>query len=97
MARILRIDDAIIYQDLLRIAFQSPKIGEAFARLVAAQLSGLALSAKLRVILGRFRRDMKTVEMKISHVHAWSTGTLLGGVRGHVVAIVIRRVSPGEP
>src|SRR3981081_537182 len=41
-----------------------------------------------RVILGRFRRDMKTMEMKVSHVHAWSTGTLLGGVRGHVVAIV---------
>jgi hypothetical protein len=31
---------------------------------------------------------MKTMEMKVSHVHAWSTGTLLGGVRGHVVAIV---------
>jgi 4-carboxymuconolactone decarboxylase len=51
MARILRIDDAIIYQDLLRIAFQSPKIGEAFADLVAAQLSGLALSPKLRELL----------------------------------------------
>jgi hypothetical protein len=39
MARIPHIDDAIIYQDLglkgninlSRIAFQSPKIGEAFA------------------------------------------------------------------
>ena len=51
MAGILRIDDAIIYQDLLRIAFQSPKIGEAFAGLVAAQLSGLALSPKLRELL----------------------------------------------
>jgi alkylhydroperoxidase family enzyme len=51
MARILRIGDAIIYQNLLRIAFQSPKIGEAFAGLVAAQLSGLALSPKLRELL----------------------------------------------
>src|SRR5258706_6962933 len=40
------------------------------------------------VILGRCRRDMKAMEVKISHVHTWSTGTLLGGVRGHVVAIV---------
>jgi alkylhydroperoxidase family enzyme len=59
MARIPYIDDAIIYQDLglrgninlLRIAFQSPKIGEAFARLVAAQLTGLALSPKIRELL----------------------------------------------
>jgi hypothetical protein len=50
MARIPYIDDAIIYQDLglrgninlLRIAFQSPKIGEAFARRVTEQLTGLA-------------------------------------------------------
>src|SRR5260370_37126568 len=40
------------------------------------------------VILGRCRRDMKAMEVKISHVHTWSTGTLLGEVRGHVVAIV---------
>jgi len=44
MARIPHIDDAIIYQDLglkgninlLRIAFQSPKIGEAFACISAS-------------------------------------------------------------
>jgi alkylhydroperoxidase family enzyme len=58
MARIPYIDDAIIPQalglkniNLLRIVYQSPKLGEAFAHFVAAEFTGLALSPKLRELL----------------------------------------------
>jgi alkylhydroperoxidase family enzyme len=59
MTRIPYIDDAIIPQafglrgtiNLLRIVYQSPKVGEAFAHFVAAESSGLALSPKLRELL----------------------------------------------
>ena len=59
MTRIPYIDDAIIPQafglrgtiNLLRIVYQSPKVGEAFAHFVAAESAGLALSPKLRELL----------------------------------------------
>ena len=59
MTRIPYIDDAIIPQafglrgtiNLLRIVYQSPKVGEAFAHFVAAESTGLALSPKLRELL----------------------------------------------
>jgi alkylhydroperoxidase family enzyme len=59
MTRIPYIDDAIIPQafglwgtiNLLRIVYQSPKVGEALAHFVAAEFTGLALSPKLRELL----------------------------------------------
>jgi alkylhydroperoxidase family enzyme len=59
MTRIPYIDDAIIPQayglkgtiNLLRIVYHSPKVGEAFAHIVAAEFTGLALSPKLRELL----------------------------------------------
>jgi 4-carboxymuconolactone decarboxylase len=59
MTRIPYIDDAIIPQalglrgtiNLLRIVYQSPKVGEAFAHFIAAESTGLALSPKLRELL----------------------------------------------
>jgi alkylhydroperoxidase family enzyme len=59
MSRIPHIDDSIIDQvlalkrnnNLLKLVFKSPKVGEAFARLDAAHLTGLALSPKLRELL----------------------------------------------
>jgi alkylhydroperoxidase family enzyme len=59
MARIPYADDTIIPQalstrgnvNLLRIAYQSPKMGRAFAEFVAAESTGLALSPKLRELL----------------------------------------------
>jgi 4-carboxymuconolactone decarboxylase len=59
MTRIPHIDDSIIDQypglqgneSLLRLVFRSPKIGEAFAHLDAALLTGFALSPKLRELL----------------------------------------------
>jgi alkylhydroperoxidase family enzyme len=59
MARISYIDDAITSQalglkgtvNLLRIVYQSPKIGKAFADFFAAEPTGLALSPKLRELL----------------------------------------------
>jgi len=59
MARIPYIDDATIEQavgvkstiNLIRLVFHSPQMGAAFARLGAAQLTGLALSSRLRELL----------------------------------------------
>ena len=59
MTRIPYIDDAIIPQafglkgtiNLLRLVYQSPKVGAAFAHFVAAESAGLALSPKLRELL----------------------------------------------
>jgi alkylhydroperoxidase family enzyme len=59
MARIPYIDDTIISQalglkgnaNLLRIVYQSPKLGKAFADFFAAAPTGLALSPKLRELL----------------------------------------------
>jgi alkylhydroperoxidase family enzyme len=59
MTRIPYIDDAIIPQafglkgtiNLLRLVYQSPKVGVAFAHFVAAEVTGLALSPKLRELL----------------------------------------------
>jgi 4-carboxymuconolactone decarboxylase len=59
MTRIPHIDDSIIDQypglqgneNLLRLVFRSPRIGEAFAHLDAALLTGFALSPKLRELL----------------------------------------------
>jgi alkylhydroperoxidase family enzyme len=59
MPRIPYIDDAIVPQtfgikktiNLLRLVYQSPKVGEAFAYLVAAEFTGLALAPKLRELL----------------------------------------------
>jgi 4-carboxymuconolactone decarboxylase len=59
LARIPYVDNAIIPRalgqrgniNLLRILYQSPTIGEAVARLVAAELTGLALPPKYRELL----------------------------------------------
>lgn len=59
MARIPYADDTIIPQalstrgnvNLLRIVYQSPKMGKALAEFVAAESTGLALSPKLRELL----------------------------------------------
>jgi alkylhydroperoxidase family enzyme len=59
MTRIPYIDDASVPQssglkgtiNLLRIVYQSPKVGEAFAHFIAAEFTGLALSPKLRELL----------------------------------------------
>src|SRR5258708_13308729 len=59
MTRIPYIDDAIIPRafglkgtiNLLRLVYQSPKVGVAFAHFVAAEVTGLALSPKLRELL----------------------------------------------
>jgi alkylhydroperoxidase family enzyme len=59
MARIPYVDDATIEQalgvkssiNLIRLVFHSPQLGAAFARLGAAQLTGLALPVKLRELL----------------------------------------------
>ncbi|MCU1252224.1 MAG: hypothetical protein JWQ49_5253 [Edaphobacter sp.] len=59
MTRLPYIDDASVPQtfglkgtiNLLRIVYQSPKVGEAFAHFFAAEFTGLALSPKLRELL----------------------------------------------
>src|SRR5260370_35754496 len=59
MTRLSYNDDARVPQtpglrgtiNLLRSVYQSPKVGEAFAHFVAAELKGLALSPKLRELL----------------------------------------------
>jgi alkylhydroperoxidase family enzyme len=59
MARIPYVDDAVIPQasglkrniNLLRVVYQSPKVGEAFAHFVTAEFTELALSAELRELL----------------------------------------------
>src|SRR5260370_11106919 len=59
MTRLSYNDDARVPQtpglkgtiNLLRLVYQSPKVGEAFAHFVAAEVTGLALSPKLRELL----------------------------------------------